>query len=64
MSLQKAKLLALPMAIAAGLLISGIPALAHHSSGATYDVSTTITLKGKIVEIALRSPHSFFFVEA
>ena len=62
--MNKLKLSVLPVAIAAGLLVLAIPALAHHSSGATYDVSTTITLKGKIVEVALRSPHSFFFIEA
>jgi hypothetical protein len=44
-------------------LIPG-PAVAHHSFGATYDVSKEISLKGTIVQISLRSPHSFFYVEA
>ena len=39
------------------------PGAAHHSFGATYDVSKEVTVRGKIVQIALRSPHSFFFVE-
>jgi uncharacterized protein DUF6152 len=39
------------------------PVGAHHSFAGTYDVSKEITIKGKIVEISLRSPHSFFFVE-
>ena len=44
--------------------MGGLPALAHHSFAGTYDVSKEITIKGKIVEVSLRSPHSFFFVEA
>jgi lysyl-tRNA synthetase class II len=45
------------------VLIGSVPAGAHHSFAGTYDVSKEITIKGKIVEISLRSPHSFFFVE-
>ena len=41
-----------------------IPALAHHSFGSTYDVQKEITVEGKVVQVALRSPHSFVFVEA
>ena len=39
------------------------PSAAHHSFAATYDVSREVTVTGKIVQISLRSPHSFFFVE-
>jgi hypothetical protein len=41
-----------------------VPASAHHSFGATYQVDKEITLEGKVVQVSLRSPHSFFFVEA
>jgi len=37
---------------------------AHHSFTGAYNVDKTITVTGKIVQIALRSPHSFFYVEA
>ena len=50
--------------VTAGVLISGIPAVAHHSFGATYNVDKEVTLEGKVVQVSLRSPHSFFFVEA
>ncbi len=54
--------------IAVGLTLAaamgGWPVLAHHSFAGTYDVNKEITIKGKIVEVSLRSPHSFFFVEA
>ena len=35
---------------------------AHHSFGGTYQVDKTITLKGTIVQITMRAPHSFFYV--
>jgi hypothetical protein len=37
---------------------------AHHSFTGAYNVDKTISIKGKIVQIALRSPHSFFYVES
>ena len=46
------------------LALATWPASAHHSFAGTYDVTREITIKGKIVEVSLRSPHSFFFVEA
>jgi DNA/RNA endonuclease YhcR with UshA esterase domain len=39
------------------------PAYAHHSFGGTYDVSRTITITGKMVQVTLRAPHSFLYVE-
>jgi hypothetical protein len=45
------------------VVLSGLPATAHHSFGGTYDVDKKITLKGTMAQIALRSPHSFFYVD-
>jgi hypothetical protein len=59
---MKVTLFTLP--IAAAILFSSIPAEAHHSFSGTYDTSKTITIKGKIVRVSLRSPHAFFFVES
>jgi lysyl-tRNA synthetase class II len=50
--------------IIAALILLSASLGAHHSFVATYDVQKEFTIKGKIVEITLRSPHSFFFVEA
>jgi DNA/RNA endonuclease YhcR with UshA esterase domain len=58
---MKIKLPALP---AVAIMLATAPAQAHHSFGATYDVSKEITVKGTIVQVSLRSPHSFFFIEA
>ena len=39
------------------------PVGAHHSFGGTYDVARQMTIKGKMVQVSLRSPHSFLYVE-
>ena len=50
------------LVVAAGLL-SSVPIHAHHSFGGTYDVSRVITIKGTMVQVTLRAPHSFLYVE-
>jgi hypothetical protein len=46
-------------------LLFGTPSIeGHHSFTGAYNVDKTITIKGKIIQIALRSPHSFFYVES
>jgi hypothetical protein len=52
------------MVVAAALLAAGVRSEAHHSFTGAYNVDKTITIKGKIVQIAFRSPHSFFYVES
>src|SRR2546425_13186741 len=53
----------LVLAIVTTTLMLGVRAEAHHSFTGAYNVDKTITIKGKIFQIALRSPHSFFYVE-
>ena len=61
---MKVGLIALLIAVALTLsTLSSLPAWAHHSFGGTYDVEKKITLKGKLVQISFRSPHSFFYIE-
>lgn len=45
-------------------LLPAAPAGAHHSYAATYDVSKTVTLEGRLLRIELRSPHSFVHIQA
>ena len=45
------------------LALPALTAHAHHSFGGTYNVDKQITLTGKIVQLTLRSPHSFVYVE-
>ena len=56
---------------AAGVLVTvaalwavAAPARAHHSYGATYDVSREIRLEGKLVQFVFRNPHTFVHVQA
>ena len=37
---------------------------AHHSLGATYNVSETVELKGEIAQFLFRNPHSYLHVMA
>jgi len=41
-----------------------VPAWAHHSYGATYDVSREIRLEGTLVQFIYRNPHTFVHVQA
>ena len=48
---------------AAGLLISGVPVLAHHSFAAEYDANTPVTLKGTVTKIEWQNPHARFYID-
>ncbi|MDE0363113.1 MAG: DUF6152 family protein, partial [Rhodospirillaceae bacterium] len=50
------------IAIMAGIHLSS--ADAHHSFRMHYDPDRSIELQGVVTEVDLRSPHSFFFVDA
>jgi hypothetical protein len=49
--------------VVAAALLSSVTIHAHHSFGGTYDVSRVITIKGTMVQVTLRAPHSFLYVE-
>jgi len=51
------------VALLAAAMLAGVPVAAHHSFGGTYNVDRQITIKGTIVQLTLRSPHSFVYVE-
>ena len=57
------KFLFLAAPLAAGLFISGAPALAHHSFAAEYDASKPITLRGKVTEFEWVNPHSWIHID-
>ena len=50
--------------VIAAALLAGTAAYAHHSYGATYDVSKQIKLEGKLVQFVFRNPHAFVHIEA
>ena len=47
------------------LLAAGVAgtASAHHSFAAAYDMSAAIKVTGKIVDVRLTNPHSWFFID-
>ena len=45
------------------LAASAATASAHHSLAGTYDLKREVTLKGRIVQLLLRNPHSFLQIE-
>jgi hypothetical protein len=45
------------------LLSAGVPAWAHHSFAAAYDMTQSVTIQGVIVEVRLTNPHSWFFLD-
>ena len=51
--------------LASGLVALGIgvPASAHHSFAAAYDLSNPITVHGVINQVLLRNPHSWFVLD-
>ena len=49
---------------AAGALLSGLTASAHHSFTATYDEGKTIQIEGELVQFMFRNPHAWVHVMA
>ena len=52
------------LSVVVAALLASTAAYAHHSYGATYDVSKQVKLQGKIVQFVFRNPHSFVHVTA
>jgi hypothetical protein len=42
---------------------TGVPAWAHHSFAAAYDLSQPVTVHGTIQSVLLRNPHSWFVID-
>lgn len=51
-----------PVTAALWGLLATAPAIAHHSFAA-FDLKKTVVLDGKLTEVRLTNPHSFFIVE-
>jgi DNA/RNA endonuclease YhcR with UshA esterase domain len=51
------------IAVACLCCAMAVPAGAHHSFAAAYNMQDPITIEGKIVDVRLTNPHSYFFLD-
>jgi hypothetical protein len=51
------------LAILAAGILSGVPALAHHSFGAEYDETKPITVTGVVTKVDWENPHIHFYID-
>jgi DNA/RNA endonuclease YhcR with UshA esterase domain len=50
-------------AIVAGLILSSVPALPHHSFAAEYDANKPVTITGTVTKVEWMNPHARFYVD-
>ena len=55
--------LTVAVASLAGLLVTAVPVVAHHSFAAEYDASKPIKLTGAVTKIEWTNPHCFFHID-
>jgi hypothetical protein len=48
---------------AASLMAAGVPAWAHHSFVAAYDMKQPVEVHGTINKVLLQNPHSWFYID-
>ena len=49
--------------VAAGLLFSAVPVLAHHSFAAEFDEKKPVTLKGTLTKMLWVNPHGWIYLD-
>ena len=46
-----------------GLLVSGVPGLAHHSVQAEFDLNKPLTITGVVTKVEWINPHSYLYLD-
>ena len=49
--------------VVVGLVVTGFPAEAHHSSAPFYDDEQEVEVVGTVIRFNFRNPHSFLYIE-
>src|SRR5438045_1216473 len=52
----------LSLIVITGLLLSGVPAMAHHAFATEFDAQKPISMKGIVTKIDWANPHVWFYV--
>ena len=50
--------------VVVGVLVTSMPAVAHHASGPFYDPEKRVEAVGTVTSFVFRNPHSFLYVDA
>ena len=50
--------------LSAGILLTALPAMAHHSKALQFDMYSEVSVEGVIVELEWRNPHAWLNIEA
>lgn len=49
--------------LSAGVLVSTVSLLAHHSAATAYDTDKKITLRGTVTKLEWQNPHVFYYLD-
>lgn len=60
---MKTTIRAIVLSLTASVLAGALPAYAHHSFPAQYDIEKPITLTGKVTKVEWTNPHIFIYID-
>jgi len=59
---MSSKAVAAPALAALIIMLAGVPAVAHHSFAAEFDVNQPIQLRGEVIRMVFTNPHSWIYL--